>query len=101
MTGATAPSPVVEELKREVGAASLQLQPIARGNLLMPGSATTTNVRYNNSCWSVSMSSSSKFILGQIQFSQKTIMPCMSAFCLCALFLQLFWMFVFCRNSKA
>ena len=45
VTGAAAPSPVMEELQKDSGAASLQHQAVVRGNLLTPGSVTTTNVR--------------------------------------------------------
>ena len=45
VTGAAAPSPVTEELKEDSGAASLQLQPVVRGNLVSTGSVTETNVR--------------------------------------------------------
>ena len=48
MTGAPAPSPVEEELKRDSVSASLQslLQPVAREYLRSPGSVTTTHVTY-------------------------------------------------------
>ena len=45
VTGAPAPSPAMEELKKEAGAASLQLQTVARGNPTSPGSVTSRNVR--------------------------------------------------------
>ena len=45
VTGGTAPSPVVEELKKDTESAS-QFQPIARENHMSPGSVTSTNVRY-------------------------------------------------------
>ena len=45
VTGAPAPSPVMEELKKEAGAASLHLQTVARGNPTSPGSVTSRNVR--------------------------------------------------------
>ena len=48
VTGAAAPSPVVEELKRKAGAASLQFQTVARGNPMNPGFATSRNVKYDN-----------------------------------------------------
>ena len=47
VTGAPAPSPVMEELKKEAGAASLQLQTVARGNPTSPGSVIFRNVRYD------------------------------------------------------
>ena len=45
VTGRAAPSPVVEELKKDTESAS-QFQPIARENHMSTGSVTTTNVRY-------------------------------------------------------
>ena len=48
VTGRAAPSPVVEELKRKAGAASLQFQTVARGNPMNPGFATSRNVKNDN-----------------------------------------------------
>ena len=45
VTGRAAPSPVVEELKKDTESAS-QFQPIARENHMSPGSVTSTNVIY-------------------------------------------------------
>ena len=56
MTGATAPSPVVEELKKDLEAVSYQVQPVARGNPMTLRSVTTTNVRHNISYWRAAMS---------------------------------------------
>ena len=46
VTGVAAPRPVMEELKKKAGAASLHFKKIVRGKLISPGSVTTRNVRY-------------------------------------------------------
>ena len=71
MTGATAPSPVVEEFKKDLETVSLYLQPIAMGNLMTLRSVTSTNVIHNISYSRAAMRGSIIFqliYLGLIQF---------------------------------